>query len=261
MHWIRNNGLQYLQFPRLTALAGFSHGIFLRTAAGYDGRVEPLNLGLDCGSPESEVWRNRQRVLSLLGSRALGVFARQTHGRQVGVWDGGHQARSDAGCPAVRLDGDALITAKTSALLVIQVADCQPVIVIDPVQRVVANIHSGWRGSIQNVVGAAIAKMIGAYGCRAQNLVCGIGPSIGPCCAEFIHYRSEIPESFWAYRRPADHFDFWQISADQLTAAGVPEENISVSGICTRCNPHLFFSYRHERHTGRFAAVVGIRPE
>ena len=247
-------------FPALLRCLGSPMAFFLRNAAGHDGKTVPFNLGLACGTPEGDVWHNRQRALSLLGNHALGVFARQVHGGQVAIWDAGCNVRPEAVHRAVRLDGDALITAKASALLIIQVADCQPVVVIDPVQRVVANIHSGWRGSIQNIIGATIEKMVRVHGCCAAHLVCGIGPSLGPCCAEFVHFRDEIPEPFWRYRRHADHFDFWQISVDQLVAAGVPADNISVSGMCTRCNPHLFFSYRQERSTGRFASVVGIRP-
>jgi polyphenol oxidase len=143
---------------------------------------------------------------------------------------------------------------------VILVADCQPVLMVDPVNGVVANVHSGWRGSIQNIIGETVRRMAADFRSRAQDLVCGIGPSLGPCCAEFIHYEDELPEPFWRYRHSANHFDFWQASRDQLTDAGVRNENIHLPGLCTRCNPHLFFSYRGERHTGRFAAVVGLEP-
>jgi purine-nucleoside/S-methyl-5'-thioadenosine phosphorylase / adenosine deaminase len=122
----------------------------------------------------------------------------------------------------------------------------------------VANIHSGWRGSVGNIIGRTIQVMTSEYSSRPRELVCGVGPSLGPCCAEFVNYRKEIHESFWRYRRPGDYFDFWKISRDQLLTAGVPRGHICVSGICTKCNPHLFFSYRRDSKTGRFATVVGI---
>jgi YfiH family protein len=261
MRWVREKGLHFLRFPNLAALAGFSHAVFLRTAAMDGGNTAEFNIGLGCGTHEAEVRRNRRRMLSLINgdpAGVRGVYARQVHGRRVAVWAPGDSVEAEE---TVRLEGDALITAAPGALLVIQVADCQPVIVIDPVRRVIANIHSGWRGSIENIIGTTVGEMARRFGCRPGDLFCGIGPSLGPCCAEFVNYRDEIPEPFWRYRRPGDHFDFWRISVDQLRDAGLHREHIAVSGICTKCNPHLFFSYRKERNTGRLASVVGIHPD
>jgi hypothetical protein len=97
------------------------------------------------------------------------------------------------------------------------------------------------------------------FGCDPGDLRVGVGPSLGPCCAEFINYREEIPPGLWAYRRDSARFDFWAMSRDQLVRAGVREDRIQVSGLCTKCRTDLFFSYRAERSTGRFAAVIGLR--
>jgi YfiH family protein len=131
--------------------------------------------------------------------------------------------------------------------------------VYDPVRRVVANIHSGWRGSIGNIIGRTLQEMTAAFGTAAGDVVAGIGPSLGPCCAEFVHYRKEIPRSFWPYKNADHHFNFWAISHDQLCEAGVPTEHIFASQLCTRCHTDRFFSYRGEGTTGRFAAVIGLR--
>ncbi len=254
MEWIQRDGLIYLQFPKLSRMSDFFHGIFLRPARDAQGRREAFNLGLGCGTPDDRVRLNRQRMLAVFGKACVGIYARQVHGNQVGIWKSGSTCTA-----AIRIDGDALVTAHASNALVILTADCQSVIVIDPVKRVTANIHSGWRGSIGNIVGRTVKTMTAEFGCRPRDLVCGIGPSLGPCCAEFINYRREIPRPFWKYRRAGDLFDFWQISRDQLAAAGVERKNISTSKICTKCNQHLFFSYRGHSQTGRFATVVGIR--
>jgi YfiH family protein len=256
MDWIQDQGLAYLQFPMLSNLPGFFHGIFLRQAADQQGKSEEFNLGMGCGTPEDQVWSNRQRMLDAFGKDHVAIYARQVHGTQVGIWNS-----KPASAAVIRLHGDALVTQQAASALVILTADCQSVIVIDPVKRVAANIHSGWRGSIGNIIGRTIQAMVTEFACRPQDLVCGIGPSLGPCCAEFINYRQEIPRSFWRYRHPGNYFDFWQISMDQLAAAGVRRRNISVAGICTKCNQHLFFSYRGDSKTGRFAAVVGLRSD
>ena len=87
----------------------------------------------------------------------------------------------------------------------------------------------------------------------------GIGPSLGPCCAQFIHYEQEIPEAYWMYQTRPYYFDLWQLSRDQLIAAGVLGEHITLAGICTSCRTDLFFSYRKEKTTGRFATVIALR--
>jgi copper oxidase (laccase) domain-containing protein len=90
-------------------------------------------------------------------------------------------------------------------------------------------------------------------------MVAGIGPSLGPCCAEFVNYTREIPRRFWHYRVSECHFDFWAITRAQLCQAGVVADNVYTSEICTRCNPQAFYSYRGQRVTGRFAAAIGLR--
>jgi polyphenol oxidase len=260
MRLIHHNGIKALQFPALSALSGFFHGIFLRGATDGQGGIIPFDIGMGGVTPEALVRSNRRRMAAFFGAGLRSVYGRQVHGREVGVLrrDGNRPHRNTDGF--MQLNGDALITDLEGSALVILVADCQPVIIIDPVKRVVANVHSGWRGSIKNIVGETIRRMAVVFHSRPEDLVCGIGPSLGPCCAEFIHYKDELPEPFWTYRNSAFHFDFWQASRDQLTDAGVRIENIHISGLCTRCNPSLFFSYRGERRTGRFAAVVGLEP-
>jgi copper oxidase (laccase) domain-containing protein len=128
----------------------------------------------------------------------------------------------------------------------------------DATRRVVANIHSGWRSSIKNIAGQTVQAMRKHFECHPADIIAGIGPSLGPCCAEFVNYRKEIPENFWPYKTANDHFDFWAISCDQLADAGVLQKNIEVSNVCTRCNTEIFFSYRGEGQTGRFASVIGL---
>jgi len=138
------------------------------------------------------------------------------------------------------------------------VADCQAVVLFDPVRRVVANIHSGWRGSVANIIAKTVSVMQHHFACNPADLLAGVGPSLGPCCAEFIHYEDEIPRQYWHYKNSGRHFDFWAMSRDQLCKAGVPGDNIRVAGCCTRCRTDLFFSYRAEKVTGRFAVAVGL---
>lgn len=260
MRLIQHNGLNRLQFSALTGIPGFFHGVFLREFSDSRGGRKRFNLGLGQGDPETVVWTNRKKMTASFGAGLQEVYGRQVHGNGVAVLKEDENTYLLDSAAPLSLKGDALVTDMARAALVIIVADCQPVLIIDPVKKVVGNVHSGWRGSIQNIIGATIQRMVDDFRSEPEDLICGIGPSLGPCCAEFINYKDEIPESFWRYRHSTFHFDFWKASRNQLTEAGVKPDNVSISGLCTQCNPHLFFSYRGERDSGRFAAVVGIEP-
>ena len=251
-----NHNLPLMQFPHLTRQNGLQHAITTREGGVSRPPAQSFNLARRSGDDPAAVDENRRRLERALAPGRL-VFIRQVHGNTV---------LSLAQQPAderslVAGTGDAFITDQAGLLLTILVADCQPVLLFDPRRRVVANVHSGWRGSIANVIGATVAAMVHDFGCRPNDLLAGVGPSLGPCCAEFINYRKEIPEAFWRRRVSKHHFDFWAISHDQLTAAGLAAEHITLSRVCTRCQSQRFFSYRAGHKVGRFAAVIGMNEE
>jgi YfiH family protein len=250
------NGLSFFQFPNLTRFPEIQHGIFTRKGGLSNGPYRSLNTSFGVGDDPLNVQQNRAIISTCLGPAEL-VFVRQVHGNQAVV------CTRDTGTghphPARPRTGDALVTALKGKLLMVQAADCQSVFLYDPFQKAVANVHSGWRGSIKNVIGRAVKTMETEMQCLARHIVAGVGPSLGPCCAEFINYKTEIPREYWKYKDQSDLFDFWSLSRDQLVAAGVLSENIYLSKMCTKCNPTMFFSYRGERQTGRFAAVIGLK--
>jgi hypothetical protein len=247
-----DDGSDYCQFEHLSDCSDIRHAIFLRTSGCSQAPFDRLNVSLAVGDEVRRVQRNRQQVAAALGAAEL-VFMRQVHGYSVRVID--DQPTAEGMAPP---EADALITDRPGKFLVVQVADCQPILMYDPVHRVVANVHCGWRGSVAGVLGRTLEVLQAGFGCAARDMLVGIGPSLGPCCAEFVNYREEIPRSLWGYRRDAVYFDFWAMSRDQLSAAGVPEDHIEISRLCTRCNTHRFFSYRSEKRTGRFPAVIGM---
>jgi len=184
------------------------------------------------------------------------ICMRQVHGRKVHlVGKDDVQTGVEIGLPTA----DALITATPDQLLVVQVADCQPVLLFDYRRHIVACVHSGWRGSVIDILGQTVATMVATFNCRPADILAGIGPSLGPCCAEFRNYQTEIPRQFWPYKNDRHYFDFWAISVDQLCNAGLQKENVEVARVCTRCHFKRYFSYRAEKVTGRFAAVIGLK--
>ena len=143
-----------------------------------------MNVGLGIGDRTDAVAENRRRVAACLGVDSL-IFSNQVHEDGIRVFrDGG------PGFSHKNEVGDAMVTDVPGICLAIQVADCQAVVLYDPDRAVVANVHSGWRGSIINIIGRTVETMTVEFGCDPGNLLAGVSPSLGPCCAEFVNYQA-----------------------------------------------------------------------
>ncbi|MDJ0912918.1 MAG: peptidoglycan editing factor PgeF [Desulfobacterales bacterium] len=256
MTFTTQNGLSIYQFSEWRRFGSIYHGIFSRKGGVSQGVFQSLNISYGVGDKPSHVQRNRQLISQALGSDQL-CFIRQNHGTKIHVLPKNHLPSLNVS-PSKLLTGDAMITDIPGLFLGIQVADCQAVMILDPDRGVVANVHSGWRGSIHNIIGQTVTQMQQHFQCQPDTLHAAVGPSLGPCCGEFINYRQEIPSKFWKYRVQDHHFDFWAISHDQLIQTGITPQHILSSQICTKCSTSHFFSYRAEKTTGRFASIIGI---
>ncbi len=251
------NGLSSYQFKNLVACSGIEHRIFTRSGGHSQPPFASLNVSYGIGDTRKNVSANRDVISHSMGTGRL-VFVRQVHGCEIAVLDRNSKIRDKITAGQV-VTADAVVTDLDGRNLVIQVADCQAVLLYEPVRQVISNIHCGWRGSVQNIIGRTIEVMKQHFGCRPGRIQAGIGPSLGSCCAEFINYRNEIPMEFWQYKGLNAHFDFWSLSRDQMLRAGLEKINIEICEICTRCHTDDFFSYRAARTTGRFAAAIGLK--
>ncbi|RJP87684.1 MAG: peptidoglycan editing factor PgeF [Desulfobacteraceae bacterium] len=253
----QKNSLCYFTFSKFVPFSGIRHGIFSRIGGFSQIPFHSLNAGLSVGDSPDVVMQNRTAISEHMGGAEL-VFLHQTHDTHVVIFD-----KNEPVVPSSKtlppISGDAMVSNVPGKTLAIQVADCQAVQLFDPVKKVIANVHSGWRGSIQNIVGKCVENMKTHFNCRPEEIIAGVSPSLGPCCSEFIHYKTEIPEHFWPYKDPRHHFNFWRITSDQLKDSGLPPENIELSNLCTKCNDHLFFSYRQTKQTGRFVSAIGLK--
>ncbi len=220
----------------------FSYHFFSRHDGLSSGRYDSLNISYGTGDAASNIEGNRARIRRRIGVERL-ISANQVHGSRVYV-DNGEFKQS------FEVDGyDALLSNLQGTALMIQQADCQAVLLFDPVHRAIAAVHNGWRGSVENIIGTTIGQMQQNFGTIAGDLQAYIGPSLGPCCAEFVNYRSELPEEFHRFQARDNYFDFWQISAHQLLEAGVNLEAIQLPEICTSCSAD-YFSYRRAVREG-----------
>ncbi|MEN6440395.1 MAG: polyphenol oxidase family protein [Syntrophobacter sp.] len=247
----------FLTSKILSGVPGLAHGFFTRHGGVSEPPYQSLNVSWTNGDSPDRVRENLSRMRDLLGLEWL-VSSRQVHADTVNILDEASLPEFETRPPLrVAPPGDALATNLRGHGLLIRIADCQSVLLVDPEVRVIANVHCGWRGSVQNIVAKAVDTLRTRFGCDPGRMVAAVGPSLGPCCAEFKNFRDEIPEELWPYQVRPQYFDFWAITRRQLTSAGVREENIDVIGRCTRCGTADFFSYRGEGRTGRMGAVIG----
>ncbi len=245
----------------LSKIPGLSHGVFARHGGVSKPPFATLNLAWNIGDSQDAVHENALRVKNAVGVRQLAASL-QVHGDKIHAVDEEALEKAKTECGVLLMPaGDALATQLPGVGLMIKIADCQAIFLVDPVRRVIANVHCGWRGSVQELPVKAVTFLEERFGCRPADLFAAISPSLGPCCAEFRNYRDELPASFLPFQSKPLHFDFWAISRKQLTDCGVKPQNIETADRCTVCETRDFFSFRGEGDTGRMAAVIAWREE
>jgi polyphenol oxidase len=231
------------------------HTFFNRHGGEGVSPFDTNNVSFGVGDEISIVRRNRERIKQSLQLDHL-VSARQVHGDKV-YWC------SDDSYKEGEIDGvDALITERPGIGLMIQQADCQGILLFDPVRPAIGAIHCGWRGSVTGIIGKTVARMKDCFGTDPAHLRAVVSPSLGPCCGEFINYKTELPEVFHRFQVRNTYFDFWQITRWQLQECGINEKAIAVAGTCTVCSPD-YFSYRRACRngsgtTGRNCSVIAL---
>ena len=241
----QNGSIRWLSFPLLDD-AGMHHGIFQRQGGSSRVPYDSLNTSFEVQDKALHVQSNVNRITELLGIDQC-ITMRQRHTRSVQSVT--PQSNSIIDCC------DGLITHHSRLGLLSLHADCQPALFFDPVEKVLANVHCGWRGNVLDIYSETVRNLC-ALGCKPANILVGIGPSLGPCHAEFINYKKELPIAFWDFQVKPNHFDLWAISRYQLETAGILPHHIHCANICTYSNAKNWYSYRRERTTGRNATLA-----
>ncbi len=172
-------------------------------------------------------------------------------------------------------DVDGLITNKPNINLMLTFADCTPILLYDPENKAIGNIHSGWRGTVQKIGLKAVEKMVKQYNSKPENIIACIGPCIGKCHFEVEEDVKNIFEEKFGYlKRNCDiiekqekmvngkekyHIDTTLINRLILEEYGLKPENIIESNICTVCNSNLMHSYRADgKSSGRNVTILGM---
>jgi YfiH family protein len=242
MEWREAGGVRWLEAPLPEATAAFTTRVGGVSEPPFDG----LNLGVYTDDQTASVIENRRRLATALGHAPERIaIAHQVHGAELESHTGPQlpSPYAEPGSPIPQVDGH--LTEEPGQPLLVFVADCVPVALSGP--GGVAMLHCGWRGLAAGVI-ARGARAIGATDAA-------IGPSIGPCCyevgEEVLAAFDRLGEGVASDRM----LDLPEIARLLLAEAGV--ERVEPSGLCTSCEPELFFSHRRDRgRTGRQAGLV-----
>lgn len=264
-------GIPYLSFPALEETQTVIHGFSTRLGGVSRGDCATMNFAGNRGDDPANIRENYRRMGTALGfAPERMVLSQQTHTtniRQVTEADAGKGYCRDRDYH----DIDGLMTDVPGLILVTSYADCVPLLFVDPVRRAVAASHSGWRGTVARMGCHTVEALKENYGCRPENLIVGIGPSICETCYEVSEDVAEaFAEEFGGQtegilRKTSKKPGKYQLNLQKaneriLTEAGVRPEHIHVTDICTCCNKDVLFSHRGSQgRRGNMAAFLGLR--
>lgn len=259
----------YFQFERLSRFENVIHAAFGRRGGVSRGPYRSLNVSFAVGDDPELVRQNRRLTCASISIpySAL-VVARQVHGTDVLVIDASQRPSDPDEWYTLLPPADGLITREPGCYPMMTFADCVPLVFYDPMMQAVGIAHGGWKGTVAGIAGRSVAAMAAAFGSKPDNILAGIGPSIGPCCYEVKEdvasevRRSSTDTAGLLLDMPGGtiHLDLWEMNRRQLVEAGIRPENIELARICTACNTDVLFSNRGERgRTGRFGVVIGLR--
>ncbi|MTI85116.1 MAG: peptidoglycan editing factor PgeF [Firmicutes bacterium] len=262
------NGLKFVTFPLFSATGTVKHGFSTRMGGISSVPYDSLNLGLHVGDNYKHVVANRARAAKALRiTPGRMVAGSQVHGDKVHIVTESHLgygAKSDTDAlPGV----DALVTDRPGIPLASFYADCVPVFILDPVRKVAALAHAGWKGTVLRIAEKTVAVMAATFNCNPRDCLAAIGPCIGQCCYEVdAKVINELKKAFndWQGFTENNGKERWKLNLGAankavLLDAGLKPVNVINANLCTACYENLFFSYRAAGGTtGRMGAMMEL---
>ena len=261
------NGVTFLTADAFTAAGGVAHGFSTRLGGVSQGIYASLNLSSTRGDDLDCVRENYRRFCAAIGADVSRVvMTNQVHETVIRTV-GPNDIKADL-CQREEYECDGLITDVPGLALTIFTADCIPVLLYDPVKKVIAAVHAGWRGTAGNIAGKAVDKMREEYGSDPGDILAAIGPGISACCFET---HADVPEAMTAVlgelakphmtalENGKFHVDLKGINAALLKRSGVASGHIEISGDCTACHPEKYWSHRlTQGQRGNQAAMLQL---
>ena len=265
----KKDDIEYLTFPLLEREAGIKHLFSTRLGGVSQGIFSSMNLSYTRGDEPEAVDENFRRIANVLElTPEHFVLSDQTHTTNVRI-----VTKEDLGKGVTRpkdyTDVDGLITNEPDIILGTFYADCVPLYFYDPVKKVIALSHSGWRGTVSGMGRVTIEKMKQAFGCKPEDILAAIGPSI---CQDCYEVSEDVAEEFakafpgkekellLAKANQKYQLDLWKANELLLLDAGILREHLEITDICTCCNPQYLFSHRASQgKRGNLGAFLVLR--
>jgi polyphenol oxidase len=266
--WRLAGDLPLLTWPALDEL-GVTAVVTTRDGGVSGAPYDSFNLGLHVGDQPDAVLSNRSALAQALRRRPGDfVFAVQSHGPSVAVVGEQDRGRGAFTQDDAIDDTDALVTSTPGLVLGVLVADCVPLVLVDPRRRLLACVHAGWRGTVTGVTRAAMQEL-GRLGSDPADVVACIGPAIRPSRyqvgadvmeAASAAFGSQSGEVITAAGPGTWYFDLWQANILHLLREGVTRSNIHLAALDTGPSTP-FFSHRSQAPTGRFGLFAFLHPQ
>lgn len=267
---VTDGPLKYIEFECLNEYSDvLIHCMSTRAGGVSTGECSTMNLGFSRKDIRSNIIRNFELICGAAGLEPDSlVLTNQIHGTRVyraGSNDKGKGIIRDSDIKGV----DGLYTMTPGVTLTTFHADCVPVFLFEPGIKAAALLHSGWKGTLSNIVSSLTERLNELPEYDAGKLIAVLGPSIGHCCFEveddvYCLFREKYNNEKY-YVNISDtkwKVDLKGIITQQLKEAGLKEDNIHNCGICTKCRNDLFFSYRGDNgKTGSMAAFIQIKSQ
>jgi YfiH family protein len=251
------NKLTFFRFHNLSKEPSIKHYTSTRTGGISKDHLASLNLGYTVNDNPLLVEKNIELLaMATEIKQKCMIFPKQTNGTNIAIV----KSVTD-----VYYDTDALITNIPGICIGVRTADCVPILIYEPEKKVIAAVHSGWKGTVEKISQKAIRIMIDQFGADPEKMIAGIGPSISPDVYEigpdvikpvkqsFVEnlVLKSIPDSDKAF------LNLWEANKLILIESGIPASNIEIAEMCTYSNPDLFYSARRDSHkTGRLATGI-----
>ena len=267
---ICNDRLPLIKFNSFEKIPFIEHGFTTRLGGVSTGIFSSLNLSFARGDNEENVMENYRIIAEKIGyDVSRFVTSHQTHTTNIRII-----SSEDKGKGIIKTrdyqDVDGLMTNEKGIVLFTYYADCVPLYFADPVKKVIALSHSGWKGTVNRMGQVTIDKMVSEYGCSRSDIICAVGPSICRQCyevskdvadavkAEFTN--EEVEEFLDDKGNDKYQLDLWKVNEIILLNSGITGEHIENRRICTCCNNDILFSHRGlYGKRGNLAAFMAIK--
>lgn len=247
------DGAAYLTYRAFDEIPFIRHAFSTRMGGVSKDEFSSMNLSFGRGDPEENVLENYRIFCRSAGfgfdSLVASAQDHHTYVRRVTAKDKGVGITKPRDMQSV----DALMTDEPEVTLVTYYADCTPLYFVDTQRRAIALAHAGWRGTAGRIGQSVIFGMKEQFGSAPQDIKAAVGPAISKCCYEVDescckHFKAMEDLDTHAFIYPKGDgkymLDLLEANRQILLRAGVPDQNITVSDVCTRCNSELLWSHR-----------------